>query len=179
MLIRSIVADLILMYFPAVLLVSKIFIVYAFGYAVYVIAFNVQLYMIFGIGLFFLGSWFVLWTRYAIPTNKNQERKLITRGNFAIIRHPMYKGWILINIGLALIVMHWSVIVLAFLQTIIYYLILCAEDSENVKLFGDEYRLYQKVVQRSCVILGVFRYFIRKIKKEKIIYMSESEKIYD
>lgn len=163
--IHSILADLLLAFYSGVMFFVKICLVLEIGFVIFKVITNAKPYMVIGLVVLLAGVVFVLWTRATIRNSSTTDPVLINIGLFAIVRHPMYTGCILINMGLALIALHWSVTILACLQTIIFLIILFAEDIENEQLFGEPYRDYRKKVPITGVIIGIINYWIHKFKE--------------
>ncbi len=73
--------------------------------------------------LYFPGLWFVLWGRLTLGKNYFvstgfgaqlfKEHQLVTRGPFAIVRHPMYVGLIVAALGALLVYSTWTTLFFA------------------------------------------------------------------
>lgn len=94
--------------------------------------------------------------------NYMHTTKLVDTGIFAIVRHPQYAAWPLINIGLMLISQHWIVIVVGLAALAFEYPDFRTADQEGIKKFGDAYREYMKRVPKFNFILGFVRYLKRR-----------------
>ena len=104
---------------------------------------------IIGILVFALGAFFIFWSMYyRIKGIIVHENKQIVKGPYAIVRHPMYLGWIIGAIGLAsfnnsLIGLIYSFILFLILSRIADY----EEEDSRIRI-GDEYVDYIKKVPR-------------------------------
>ncbi len=74
---------------------------------------------------------------------------ILTTGPYAFSRNPMYVGWTLINLGIALAANNlW---ILLALPVIIFYthkFVVLKEEQFLEEQFGDQYRLYKNAVRR-------------------------------
>jgi protein-S-isoprenylcysteine O-methyltransferase Ste14 len=163
--IHSILADLLLISYSSIMLFVYIGFAYEISFVIFKAITTISSYMAIGFVVLLVGVVFVIWTRANIPSSLKPYPILIEHGLFAIVRHPMYTGWILINGGLALIALHWSVTILTCLQIFIFLIVIFAEDLENERVFGEPYCIYRKKVPITGVIIGVVCYCIRSVTK--------------
>jgi protein-S-isoprenylcysteine O-methyltransferase Ste14 len=101
--------------------------------------------------LYFPGLAFLLWARLALGEMYNvssgfgvqlyADQRLVTRGPFAIVRHPMYLGLIVTALGGLLIFRTWTA---AFLAVNSLFLVIRARREEQALAaeFGDEWAAY-------------------------------------
>ena len=102
-------------------------------------------FLLLGIGIG-LSAWAVL---EAGSTNIDSPDKLITSGPYSFSRNPMYVGWGLIYLGLALIVNSvWILILFPLVIAAIHFLDILKEEQRLKEQFGDEYLDYQSRVRR-------------------------------
>jgi len=87
---------------------------------------------------------------------------LVDSGVYAIVRHPQYLAGILLNVALALITPHWTVIILGLLAGTITALDTLAEEERCIEKFGEAYREYMQKVPRLNFVLGILRAIQRK-----------------
>lgn len=81
------------------------------------------------------------------------ERKLVTDGVYAHMRHPQYTGFLLLTFGL---IVHWATIPLLIMWPILayqYYRLAKEEEKELEKEFGKEYTEYRKRVSMFIPLL--------------------------
>jgi len=98
------------------------------------------------IPLFFLSGYFAQRAHKKVFQEERKELMLIQTDVFAIIRHPMYFGSILIFLGF--VVLSFSVIALAIFIIIVifYYYLSYYEEKLLIEKLGDEYKNYMKKV---------------------------------
>lgn len=92
-----------------------------------------------GIGLFFQG-----WRQVY---KAREEKKLVTDGLYALVRHPQYTGLFIALFGEG--VVHWPTLFSVGLLPVIvfiYYRLSMREERAVIEEFGDEYLEYQKKV---------------------------------
>jgi methanethiol S-methyltransferase len=100
-----------------------------------------------GIGLFIQG-WRELY-------RARQQKRLVTDGLYALVRHPQYTGLFLGLFGEG--VVHWPTIFSVVIFPVIvlaYYLLARSEERKVLAQFGDEYRAYQQRVPMFIPRLG-------------------------
>jgi protein-S-isoprenylcysteine O-methyltransferase Ste14 len=90
-----------------------------------------------------------LGTNWSITLELREQHRLITRGVYRHIRHPMYSALVLYSVGLALVIPNWvagpaNVIVFA----ILFALRVRAEERMMGEAFGDEYAVYSARTKR-------------------------------
>lgn len=78
---------------------------------------------------------------------------LETRGVYAIVRHPIYFGWVLLVFGAPL--MTATRFVFAVVSTVYLVMAIPFEERSLVDVFGDDYKAYRRRV-RSRIVPGVW-----------------------
>lgn len=91
--------------------------------------------------------------------------KLVDTGVYAIVRHPLYTGWMMMSSALAMISQHWISVVLTVLQSIAVYDLRRHEEISNAEEFGDDYASYQDRVPMADLIVGCYRCLSRRSKQ--------------
>ena len=96
-----------------------------------------------------------LGTNWSITLEVREQHRLVTRGVYRGIRHPMYLALALYSIGQALVIPNW----VAGPSNLVAFAILCAlrirpEERMMVEEFGDEYTAYAARTKR--LIPGVW-----------------------
>jgi protein-S-isoprenylcysteine O-methyltransferase Ste14 len=96
-----------------------------------------------------------LGTNWSITLEVREQHRLVTRGVYRRIRHPMYLALALYSIGQALVIPNW----VAGPSNLVAFAILCAlrirpEERMMVEEFGDEYTAYAARTER--LIPGVW-----------------------
>ncbi len=96
----------------------------------------------------------IMWKGWKLIHGAKGE--LVKDGPYAYVRHPQYAGLFIIMIGMLI---QWPTIITALMFPVlvfVYYRLSKREESEMVKLFGDEYRRYMEKIPM----------FIPKLRKE-------------
>ncbi|MFX1292110.1 MAG: methyltransferase family protein [Promethearchaeota archaeon] len=88
--------------------------------------------------------------------------KLVTKGPYAIIRHPQYLGGILFTITISLWTQMLLSVVLSIIIIILTYQWTYSEDKNLIKKFGEEYEKYKEKVPRLNPILGIIKHISQK-----------------
>jgi protein-S-isoprenylcysteine O-methyltransferase Ste14 len=86
---------------------------------------------------------------------------LVTRGPYAIIRHPQYLACDLLALAIICILQHWSAIVAGVLGIAANHLTILKANRDLIDKFGDDYREYRKRVPGTNLILGLWRWMRR------------------
>ena len=88
---------------------------------------------------------------------------LIDKGIYAIVRHPLYLGWILsIFVATIFLHQHWLFVIIGIPGIASVYLISRQEEQTNIEKFGDDYRLYMQKVPRMNLLKGIIRLIQRR-----------------
>jgi protein-S-isoprenylcysteine O-methyltransferase Ste14 len=105
-----------------------------------------------GAALLLIGWAFQIWAFLSWPSlfaghGVLNDHRLLTRGAYAVVRHPAYLGAFLIWLGLGLAFSNPVVLAIAIVYVIpIYLLYLQAEEEMMLESFGAEYRNYRRRV---------------------------------
>ena len=116
-------------------------------------------FIILGIGLIFL-------LLSLLPLHKKGTSNIITTGIYAVVRHPMYLGAILMFVSHIFLGQNWAVAISTIVAIVCCYLIVLSGDQRNIEKFGDEYKRYMTNVPRTNFILGIIRLLRRRNKEE-------------
>jgi protein-S-isoprenylcysteine O-methyltransferase Ste14 len=92
---------------------------------------------------------------------------LVDSGIYAIVRHPLYLGWLLMYIAVMLFSQHWLIVIMGILGVVCMYLISRQEDQCLVEKFGDVYKGYMKSVPAMNIFAGIVRLLQRRKKLSK------------
>ncbi|MGB3347108.1 MAG: isoprenylcysteine carboxylmethyltransferase family protein [Candidatus Humimicrobiia bacterium] len=83
---------------------------------------------------------------------------LIDSGIYAIVRHPLYLGWILaIFVATIFLYQHWLFVIIGIPGIVSVYLISRQEEQTNIEKFGNEYKRYMQKVPGMNLLVGVIR----------------------
>ena len=90
----------------------------------------------------------VLWALSGrIIQNAFKEGKLLTKGIYAIVRHPMYSGiLVFFSSGIALVSCSWVMLTAPFVGYIVFKLLIKEEENYLERKFGQEYFDYKSKV---------------------------------
>ncbi len=86
-----------------------------------------------------------------------QTTAIVDSGVYAIVRHPLYLGWLLMYVAVMLFSQHWLVVLMGLLGIVCMHLIYRDEDRHLIEKFGDGYREYMQAVPALNIVLGVIR----------------------
>ncbi len=106
-------------------------------------------------GLVFIG-FMIMWKAWKLIHGAKGE--LVTEGPYSYVRHPQYAGLFIIMIGMLI---QWPTIITALMFPVLvfaYYRLSKREESDIIKMFGDEYKRY---IEKTPM-------FIPRLKKEVI-----------
>jgi protein-S-isoprenylcysteine O-methyltransferase Ste14 len=88
---------------------------------------------------------------------RNRGRGLIDWGVYAIVRHPMYVGAIVLFLSWILFVPHWITTLISSGNVAIVYWHILEGERANVRRFGPAYRRYMGAVPRMNLLAGLLR----------------------
>ncbi len=112
--------------------------------------FPVWVRIIGGVGFFaaiFMHNWshIALGTNWSYTLELKKEQKLITRGPYKHIRHPMYTAFLLWVVFQSLLLPNWLILLVGlFGIAMMYFGRVKKEEELMIERFGDEYREYMK-----------------------------------
>ena len=110
-----------------------------------------------GIALVILSYYYIYYRKVKV---------LIDSGIYAVVRHPLYLGWILgIFVATALFYQHWVFAIIGIPGIACVYLISRREEHRNIERFGNDYKQYMQRVPRMNLLLGIIR-LLRRRRKE-------------
>lgn len=114
--------------------------------------------------------WIVGMTLVILPYYHLYYRRgkgLIDSGIYAVVRHPLYLGWILsIFTTTILLYQHWLFVIIGIIGIASIYLISQLEEHGNIEKFGDDYIRYVEKVPRLNLLLGIIRLPRRRKSEE-------------
>ena len=82
---------------------------------------------------------------------------IVDRGIYAVVRHPLYLGWSLMCIAVALFGQNWPAVLAVIPGITCVYLISRQEDLLLLEKFGDAYARYAQAVPAMNILVGILR----------------------
>lgn len=89
--------------------------------------------------------------------------RIVREGVYAVVRHPLYLGWLLAYPAAMLVSQHWLIVVLGVIGMASIEAITRLADLELSAKFGPEYGRYMEQVPRLNVLWGI----VCKIRRER------------
>jgi len=111
---------------------------------------------------------FVMLRRYGQPPKGKiymDTTVIVDRGVYAIVRHPQYLGYILLNLGFMLLLQGPSAFLLGFLAIVFFFVHTIQEDRFCAAKFGDKWRDYSGETPRLNAALGIWLVMRRRSGK--------------
>ncbi len=106
-----------------------------------------------GLLLTLLGVVFAIWARVTLGANWSgtvtlkQDHTLVRRGPYAIVRHPIYTGFLLGALGVGIIIGEVRGLVGTAIVFVGFWLKYKMEESFMLENFGEQYAVYQREVK--------------------------------
>lgn len=101
--------------------------------------------LVVGLGAFLIG-WAVL---TVANVDIESPARIVTTGPYAFSRNPMYVGWTMVNLGLALVFLtQWMLLTLVIVIIYTHKFVIPKEEQELAELFGKPYQEYKNEVRR-------------------------------
>lgn len=94
-----------------------------------------------------------------------EATRVVTRGPYALVRHPQYLGYMILNVTFMLVAQHWLVFLPGALALTLFYLQARREEAQLVEAFGTAYGAYTHCVPRFNLALGLARFMVRERSK--------------
>lgn len=94
----------------------------------------------------------IMWNGWKLIHSAKGE--LVTGGPYAYVRHPQYSGLFIVMIGMLI---QWPTIITALMFPVlifVYYRLSKREESEMIKLFGEEYKRFMEKTPMFVPRLG-------------------------
>jgi protein-S-isoprenylcysteine O-methyltransferase Ste14 len=91
------------------------------------------------IGALTCAYWYLYW-------NRNYRGDLLTGGPYAVVRHPLYTGFMVLTFGLAIAVPFLETLMLGAITLVILGIYIPKEEQALLEQYGKKYREYTKRV---------------------------------
>jgi protein-S-isoprenylcysteine O-methyltransferase Ste14 len=103
-----------------------------------------------GLLIMVVGILFALWAvRAAGKMDIASPSKVLYEGPYAYSRNPMYVGWTLMILGIALVMDNmWMLLILLIVVIYTHFFVILQEEKFMTKIFGKEYEQYKMKVRR-------------------------------
>ena len=126
---------------------------------------GVQLLRYIGGGILVVGIVLIFLPRFAFRSKGKPEKEkdwtettvVVDTGIYAVVRHPLYLGWLLMYVALILLSQHWLTVIIGIPGMVCVYLISRQEDQRLIEKFGDDYKHYMQKVPRMNLLAGIIR----------------------
>ena len=126
---------------------------------------GVQILRYIGGGILVVGLILIILPRFAFRSKGKPEKGkdwtettiVVDTGIYAVVRHPLYLGWLLMYVALILLSQHWLTAIIGIPGMACVYLISRQEDQRLIKKFGDDYKDYMQKVPRMNLLAGIIR----------------------
>jgi len=92
---------------------------------------------------------------------------VVDSGIYAVVRHPLYLGWLLMYVAAILLSQHWLIVIMGILGIACMYLISRQEDQRLIEKFGDDYKRYMQKVPRMNPVAGVMQLLRHKYNEKR------------
>jgi protein-S-isoprenylcysteine O-methyltransferase Ste14 len=118
-----------------------------------------------GIVLIFLPM-FVFYSKGRVEKGESfvHTKALVETGIYAVFRHPLYLGWLLMYPAIIFWGQHWLTAIIGIPGMVCIYLISKQEDQRLIEKFGAAYKRYMQSVPRMNFLVGVIR-LVRRRKR--------------
>ena len=93
--------------------------------------------------VFAIAARFYLGRNWGMPMSLKEDRKLVQKGPYKYIRHPIYSGMLLAMVGTILVAGPWWLVICALCSAYFFYSAV-AEERTLTKEFPTEYPVYKK-----------------------------------
>lgn len=94
-----------------------------------------------------------------------QTTRLVDTGLYAIVRHPQFVAWPMMNVAVALTSQHPVVIAVGAVAFVLATFDFRKVDARNLRKFGDDYRRYMERVPAWNFVAGFWRWVRRSLNR--------------
>jgi len=121
--------------------------------------------LILGLTFIFLAMGFLRFTgRVEKGRDFTHTTTMVTNGVYAIVRHPLYLGWLLLYPAVIFLSQNWIITIIGCLGTTCMVQIARLDDASLIEKFGDSYISYLESVPRLNFIAGILN-LLNKLAK--------------
>ncbi len=131
---------------------------------------GVQLLRYVGGAILVVGIILIILPRFVFRSKGKPEKEkdwiettvVVDTGIYAVVRHPLYLGWLFMYVALILLSQHWLTVIIGIPGMVCVYLISRQEDQRLIEKFGDEYKDYMQKVPRMNLLVGIIQLVRRR-----------------
>jgi protein-S-isoprenylcysteine O-methyltransferase Ste14 len=91
--------------------------------------------------------------------------RIVDKGIYSVVRHPLYLGWMLMYVVVILFGQHWVTLLMGIVGIVCVYLISLQEEQRLIERLGEDYVRYLQKVPRLNIFLGIIRVLQGRKKK--------------
>ena len=91
-----------------------------------------------------------------------ETEALVATGVYALVRHPLYLGWLLMYVAMVLFKPNWMLAVLGLAGAACVYLFSLQEEARLKDKYGLAYTRYMQAVPRFNLVVGAIRLLRRR-----------------
>jgi protein-S-isoprenylcysteine O-methyltransferase Ste14 len=96
-----------------------------------------------------------------------ETEALITTGVYALVRHPLYLGWMLMYVAMVLFKPNWILAILGIAGAACVYRFTVQEEALLKEKFGESYRRYTQAVPRFNLVAGAIRQLLKRCLEDR------------
>ena len=96
-----------------------------------------------------------------------ETEAIITTGVYALVRHPLYLGWMLMYLAMVVFKPNWILALLGIAGAACVYRFTVQEEILLQQKFGESYRRYLQAVPRFNPVAGALRLLLRCWVKDR------------
>jgi protein-S-isoprenylcysteine O-methyltransferase Ste14 len=95
-----------------------------------------------------------------------ETEALVATGAYALVRHPLYLGWMLMYVALFLFKPNWILAIFGIAGAACVYGFTVQEETLLKEKFGASYRRYMQAVPRFNLVAGAIRLLVKRRAKD-------------
>jgi protein-S-isoprenylcysteine O-methyltransferase Ste14 len=96
-----------------------------------------------------------------------ETEALVATGVYALVRHPLYLGWLLMYVAMVLFKPNWIVAVLGIAGAACVYGFTVQEEERLKGKYGESYECYMAAVPRFNLVTGTMRLFLNRSAQDR------------
>jgi protein-S-isoprenylcysteine O-methyltransferase Ste14 len=96
-----------------------------------------------------------------------ETEALVATGVYALVRHPLYLGWLLMYVAMVLFKPNWILAVLGIAGAACVYAFTVQEEERLREKCGKPYECYMAAVPRFNLVTGAMRLFLNRSAQDR------------